>query len=75
MEPECGARVFNWSQSVNPDSILGSLSMEPESVLGSQSVEPEFEARFYNWESKCGAKSLGSEVSNLEQFRTNIRLG
>ena len=61
-----------WSQSGEPESVLGSQSVEPEggARVWSQSVEPECEARVYTWEPKCGAKSLGSKVSNLEQFRT-----
>ena len=47
---------------------MWSQSGEPESVLGSQSVEPECEARVYNWEQKFEAESLGSKVSNLEQL-------
>ena len=44
------------SQSLEPESVLGSQNVEPESVLGSQSVEPDFGARVCTWEPECGAR-------------------
>ena len=45
-----------WSQTLEPEFVLGSQNVEPESVLGSQGVEPELLARVFTWEPGCGAR-------------------